>query len=138
VIFCLRAVGEKVGPAGDSGYPLAPHYLVHVGEDGAVLLPYTQAKRALDRLKRLSLGRELPDPAAASRFDEQTSGGRDMDAVRGSLAKAVSSVVGKKEERAVASLFTPGGTHALKGEFAGTNDFEVVAYLVVLPEVARG
>ena len=49
------------------------------------------------------------------------------------LAASVSSIVGKTEERAVASLFTPGGTHALKGEFAGSNDFEVVAFLVVLP-----
>jgi hypothetical protein len=45
----------------------------------------------------------------------------------------VASVVGKNEERAVASLFIPGGTHAIKGEFAGMNDFEVLAYLVVLP-----
>jgi hypothetical protein len=46
----------------------------------------------------------------------------------------VASVVGRSEERAVASLFMPGGTHAMKGEFAGANDFEVVAFLVVLPE----
>ena len=50
------------------------------------------------------------------------------------LATAVASVVGKSEERAVASLFTPGGTHVMKGEFAGSNDFEVVAFLVVLSE----
>ena len=50
------------------------------------------------------------------------------------LSAAVASVIGKKEERAVASLFTPGGTHAMKGEFAGINDFEVVAYLIILPE----
>lgn len=48
------------------------------------------------------------------------------------LAASVASIVGKGQERAVASLFTPGGTHALKGEFAGTSDFEVLAYLVVL------
>ena len=46
----------------------------------------------------------------------------------------MTSIVGKKEERAVASLFSPGGTHAGKGEFAGMNDFEVVAYLMVLPK----
>jgi hypothetical protein len=51
----------------------------------------------------------------------------------GSLA-AIASVNGKKEERAVASLFTPGGTHAMKGEFAGINDFEVVAFLIILPD----
>ncbi len=48
------------------------------------------------------------------------------------LSAAVASVVGKTQERAVASLFTPGGTHGLKGEFAGSDDFEVVAFLVVL------
>jgi hypothetical protein len=48
------------------------------------------------------------------------------------LAASVASIVGKGQERAVASLFSPGGTHALKGEFAGACDFEVLAYLVVL------
>ena len=51
------------------------------------------------------------------------------------LVAAIASIVGKSEERAVASLFTPGGTHALRGEFAGSGDFEVVAWLAVLPEV---
>jgi hypothetical protein len=60
-----------------------------------------------------------------------------MAAIQKLLAAAVTSVVGKKEERAVASLFTPGGTHDGKGEFAGMNDFEVVAYLVVLPETGQ-
>ena len=45
----------------------------------------------------------------------------------------MASIVGKSEERAVASLFSPGGTHAMKGEFAGSNDFEVLAYMVILP-----
>ncbi|GEM_PF-4611589 len=41
---------------------------------------------------------------------------------------------GKSEERGGASLFAPGGTHALPGKFSGINDFEVVAYLVILPD----
>jgi hypothetical protein len=134
VIFCLRAVGEAALKAIEPGYPLAPHYVVHVGEDGAVILTFTQAKQALDRLKRLSIGRDLPDAGACARFDKTTKDGKDMSAVQDLLAKTVASIVGKKEERAVASLFTPGGTHAMKGEFQGSNDFEVVAFLVVLPE----
>ena len=133
VVFCLRAEGTAAEKPIDPTYPLAPHYLVHVGDDGAVLLPYTQGKRILDRLKRLSLGRELPDASACARHDKATKQGEDMRHDQRLLAAAVSSVVGKSEERAVASLFSPGGTHAMKGEFAGTNDFEVVAYLVVLP-----
>ena len=54
------------------------------------------------------------------------------------LARGVASIVSKKEERAVASLFTPGGTHAMKGEFQGINDFEVVAFLAVLPDTSSG
>jgi hypothetical protein len=135
VIFCLRAVGEAVLKAIEPGYPLAPHYVVHVGEDGAVLLPFTQAKQALDRLKRLCIGRDLPDAGACARFDKTTKYGKDMRAAQDLLAKAVASIVGKKEECAVASLFTPGGTHAMKGEFQGISDFEVVAFLVILSEV---
>jgi len=133
VIFCLRAVGEAALKAIEPGYPLAPHYLVHIGEDGAVVLPFTQAKQVLDRLKRLAIGRDIPDAGACARLSKDTRDGQDMADLQKSLAKAVSSVVGKKEERAVASLFSPGGTHAMKGEFQGMNDFEVVALLVVLP-----
>jgi hypothetical protein len=134
IIFCLCAEGEAAKRSAEAGYPLAPHYLVHVGDDGAVLLPYTQAKQILDRLKRVCLGRDMPDAGACARFDRATKDGEDMRHAQRLLAAAVASVVGKSEERAVASLFTPGGTHALKGEFAGINDFEVVAFLVILPE----
>ena len=136
IIFCLRAEGEATGPTADGGYPLAPHYLVHVGDDGTVLLPYTQAKQVLDQLKRLTLGRELSDAGACTRFDRATRHGEDMRQPQKLLAAAVASIAGKSEERAVASLFSPGGTHALKGEFAGINDYEVIAYLVVLPSEA--
>ena len=136
IIFCLRDESEAARGTADRGYPLAPHYLVHVGDDGSVLLPYTQAKQILDRLKRLCLGRDIPDAGACARFDRATRNGEDMGHARKLLAAAVASVVGKSEERAVASLFTPGGTHALAGEFAGIDDFEVMAYLVVLPEEA--
>ncbi|MBX7122581.1 MAG: DEAD/DEAH box helicase family protein [Opitutaceae bacterium] len=134
VIFCLRAVGPAAIAAIEPGYPLAPHYLVHVGGDGTVILPHSHTKQLLDRLKKLTVGRDLPDLTACTRFDRATRGGRDMERAQKQLSGAVASIVGKREERAVASLFTPGGTHAQKGEFAGIDDFEVVAFLVVLPE----
>lgn len=138
VIFCLRAVGDAALKTIEPGYPLAPHYVVHVGNDGSVLLSFTQAKQALDRLKRLCIGRDLPDAEACASFDKVTRNGKDMTATQDLLATAVASIVGKKEERAVASLFSPGGTHAMKGEFQGINDFEVVAFLVVLPDTSTG
>ncbi|MES2359061.1 MAG: helicase-related protein [Gemmatimonadota bacterium] len=136
IIFCLRAEGAAALRIPATGYPLGVHYLVHVGDDSTVLLPYTQAKQILDRVKRLCLGRDLLDADACTSFDKTTKGGEDMSAAQRLLAAAVSSVAGKTAERALASLFSPGGTHALKGEFAGINDFEVLAYLVVLPKTA--
>lgn len=136
IVFCLRAEGGAAAQIREGGYPLAPHYLVHVSGDGTVLLPYPQAKQILDRLKRLCIGRDLPDAGASARFDEATKDGEDMRQAQKLFAAAVASVAGKSEERAVESLFTPGGTHALAGEFAGIDDFEVVAYLVILPEAA--
>lgn len=138
IIFCLRAEGAAASKVAETGYPLAPHYLVHVSDDGTVLLPYTQAKRIMDRLKRLCLGRDLPDAGACARFDKATKHGEDMRHAQRLLSASVASVVGKCEERAVASLFSPGGTHAMKGEFAGINDFEVVAFLVVTNDLHCG
>ena len=138
MIFCLQAFEKKghkvLVEQASSDYPLAPHYLVHIGDDGAVLLPYSQAKRILDSLKRLALGREVPDDTACASFDKKTRYGQDMSHAQKLLTAAVASIAGKNEERAVASLFTPGGTQAIKGEFAGSNDFEVIAFMVILPE----
>lgn len=133
VIFCLRAEGEASAKSVEPGYPLHPHYLVHVGDDGVTLLAFNQAKQILDRIRRLCIGRDFPDAGACARYDKTTRNGENMAATQKLLASAVNSIVGKKEERAAASLFIPGGTHAGKGEFAGMNDFEVVSFLVVLP-----
>ncbi|MBW0172131.1 MAG: helicase [Hydrogenophaga sp.] len=138
MLFCLRAEGVAADKAVDPHYPLAPVYLVHIGEHGTVLLPYVQAKHALDRLKRLSMGRELPDAGAVARHAKRTRQFSDMRHAQELLAAAVGSIVGKGEERAVASLFSPGGTHAMRGEFAGMNDFEVLAYLIVLDSKSTG
>ena len=132
-IFCLRAVGGAAERAAEPGYPLNPNFVVHVSDEGEVLLPYTQVKQVLDRLKKAAIGRDLPDAEACARFDKATRYGRDMENYQTLLARAIASISGKSEERAIASLFHSGGTHALKGEFSGINDFEVIAFLVILP-----
>ncbi|MEN8614222.1 helicase-related protein [Dehalogenimonas sp. THU2] len=134
IIFCLRVVGDNALKSIEPGYPLSPNYVVHVGQDGAVLLPFTQARQVLDRLKRLCIGRDFPDAVACSSYEKATKNGFDMSVAQDLLSVAIASIVGKKEERALASLFTPGGTYAIKGEFQGINDFEVIAFLVVFPE----
>ncbi|KAF5051411.1 RNA polymerase-associated protein RapA [anaerobic digester metagenome] len=131
-IFCLRAEDNASRYALDQDYPLAPYYLVHIGEDGATSLPYNQARKVLDLLKKLC-AKNSDNAEACAHFDQATRNGKNMEVIREQLAAAVRSITGKQEERAVQSLFSPGGTHALKGEFSGVNDFEVLAFLVILP-----
>lgn len=134
ILFCLRAEDSRI----QAGHPLAPHFLVHVGEDGSIILPHTNAKRVLDRLKQLCAGQDTPLEVFCAQFDKATRDGQDMSSAQRLLSAAISSIAGKSEEKAVASLFSPGGTHAIQGEFAGMNDFEIVAFLVVFPQGEKG
>jgi len=137
IVFCLQVVGSAAERVFEPNYPLAPYALVHVSMEGAVHLPYTQAKKVLDALKRTCLGKDLPDVEAIDRWNRQTKQGADMRKAQMLLAEAAASLAGKSRERAIESLFKPGGTHAQKGEFAGQDDIEVVAWLVILPEAAE-
>ena len=129
-IFCLRNVNARV--QGDPSYPLAPHYLVYVRDDGAVRLNFNHVRPILDGLKRLTLGRGHPDQQVVGRFNQATNNGWDMVHYRSLLEQAVAAITGKAEERGVESLFQPGGTVINRDSFRGVDDFEVVAYLVIL------
>ncbi len=136
IIFCLRAEGDgRQAQRRDRAIRLAPHYLVHVGRRrrGAAALHAGQADPRPPQAP-LRSGATCPTPVPAPASTRRPGRARTCAHAQKLLAAAVASVVGKSEERAVASLFTPGGTHAMKGEFAGINDFEVVAFLVILPE----
>ena len=128
--FCLRNENAKVSV--DSTYALNPHFLVFVGNDGEVLLNFTQTRRFLDVVKKLALGRSQPDAEAHRRIADRTRKGADMSHYRMLLERAAAAVTGKAEEKGVESLFHRGGTAMSKETHRGLDNFEVVAYLAVL------
>jgi hypothetical protein len=129
VIFCLRSESAKINT--DSTYALAPYYLVWISESGEIQMNFTQAKKILDVFKKLSIGRSHPDEIAVARFKVETKDATAMSKYQNLLAKAVSAITGKAEEKGVESLFQRGGTVLSKGSFKGIDDFEVVSYLVI-------
>ncbi len=135
VIFCLRSDTARI--KADGTYALAPYYLVWVSESGEVQLTFTQAKKILDLFKKLSLGRSRPNVRAVTRFEAGTKDGADMSKYQALLAGAVVAVTGKAEEKGVESLFRRGGTVLTKDSFKGIDDFEVIAYLVILGDVSE-
>jgi hypothetical protein len=133
ILFCLKAATDRARRHIEPGYALAPYFLVHVADNGEIIHPCTLFQKSLGLFKRLAAAGAMVDEPAAARFDRKTKDGADMSHPQELLATAVASITGKGKERAAASLFSPGGTTARKGEFPGMDDFDVVAYLVVLP-----
>jgi ERCC4-related helicase len=129
IIFCLKNVGRKI--LSDDSYALAPYYLVYVSEDGNVKYNFVQTKKSLDLLKKQCLGMHRPVPHAVESFKQATRAAANMDQYQSMLETAINSIIGKSEEKGVESLFSRGGTALSKGTFQGTEDFEVVSYLII-------
>jgi len=129
VIFCLKNIGKPV--VDEEGYALAPYYLTYVTDDGEAKYHFTQSKKILDILKKQGLRNPDPDAKAVDRMNSITRNGKDMSHYRLLLETAVSSIVGKSEEKGVESLFSRGGTNLTKGSLQGMEDFEVISYITV-------
>ncbi len=134
VIFCLQSESAKVRT--DDAYALNPYFLVYVADSGEILLNFTHAKKILDLLKKLSLGRSNPDEETVRHFNVSTGNATDMSHYQNLLAKAVAAITGKAEEKGVESLFHRGGTALSQESFQGIDDFEVVSYLIIMGETA--
>lgn len=132
VIFCLCSENDRVQT--DSTYALSPYYLVYVSDSGEIKLNFTSSKKILDILKKSSIGQTNPDKTALVQFNRLTRNAGDMRHYQSLLGKAVLAITGKAEERGVESLFQRGGTVLSKDSFRGIDDFEVVAYLIILGE----
>lgn len=131
-VFLLR-VRDGAIPLAES-YPLAPHLLVYVRDDGELARPIDQPKVALDVLRHHCLDRAEPDAAALADFHRATRNGARMAHYRGLLDAAVRAASGQAKETAVASLFSAGpSTLGAEGGAAGLDAVEVVAWVAVVP-----
>jgi len=134
VIFCLKNEGTQT--VSDTTYALSPYYLVYVSDDGNVVLQFTQTRRILDFLKKMSLHGKQLDDKAIKRLSTLTRKGANMSHLQHLLSKAVQALTGVAEERGVESLFSPGGTVINNNSFRGMDDFEVINYLILLSREA--
>jgi SNF2 family DNA or RNA helicase len=130
VFFCLRC--DNPALRRDSSYPLAPHYLVFVSDDGVTRLNFHQTRRVLELMKKLAIGRSQQDLRGTIAFEAATDKLQRMETYQGLLARAVAAVSGKSEEQGIASLFERGGTVLTRETFRGVDEYEVVAWLAVL------
>jgi len=127
VIFCLKALSEQK----TTQTAIEPYYLVHIAEDGTILHHYTQTKKILDIFRLYAKEGSRLDENAIALFEKETEDGKNMSNYQNLLKLSVESIIGKKQEAGVQSLFSRGGTAIDKGSFRGIDDFEVVGYLIM-------
>jgi len=128
-IFCLKLLKEKSLQA--DKFSLEPYYLVFIGEDNEVKIAFTSAKMILDIYKKLCINQSEPIKELVDLFKSQTNGYSDMDNYTTQLKIAVQSIVGKKEEDDIESLFGSEETSFKSDDDLSLNDFEIISYLVV-------
>ncbi len=128
-IFALRNRNDGVNV--DQQNRLHPYYLVYVLDTGEILIPHTEVKSLLDRARTACRSQTEPITALCSTFNAATKDGRKMEHYSKLLDCAIASMISKKEEGDIDSLFTPGATTALIHTIKGLEDFELIAFIVV-------
>jgi len=129
VIYVLRNINQGVNI--DRQNRLHPFYMVYLRDDGTVVCHHLAPKKLLDTMRLLCKGQAEPLAGLCKAFNRETRDGRRMDHYSQLLGDAISSLIHKKEESDIDSLFSPGGTSALENPINGLNDFELICFLVV-------
>ena len=129
VIFILKNVNNSVNI--DNRNRIHPFYMVYIGTDGDIICDYLEPKSILDNLRLLCRGKKEPISPLCQKFNHETNDGKDMSKMSKLLSEAISSIINKKEESDIDSLFSAGGTSALMSAISGLDDFELICFLVI-------
>ena len=115
-------------PKSDSS--LYPYYLIYILNDGTVLYGNGQAREVVKQFRKLCYGKSIPVMELFGRFFERTKNATKMEFYSDLLNKAIRSIKGEEESKAVQMMFDFGGfNNAFAGETA--DDFELISFLVV-------
>ena len=129
VIFILKNRNNAVN-IGQQNL-LHPFYMVYLADDGSTIINHLAPKRLLDIMRSSCKGCTKPDLELCHAFNRETADGRKMTHYNELLQQAVATIVEKKEESDLESLFSFGETTALVGDIAGLDDFELICFLVI-------
>lgn len=129
IVFILKNINNSVNI--DNQNRIHPYYMVYIGIDGEVICDYLNPKKMLDDIRLLCRGKREPIKDLCQRFNEETNDGRDMTEMSELLSEAIHSIIDRKEESDIDSLFAAGGTSALMSAVSGLDDFELICFLVV-------
>ena len=128
VLFCFKHRNELEKPKSDSS--LYPYYMIYILDDGEILYGNAQARETVKQFRKLCYGKTEPVKELFQRFFVKTDNATKMEFYSGLLNKAIKSIKGEEESKAVQMMFDFGGfNNAFADE--SVDDFELVSFLVV-------
>ncbi len=129
VVFILKNINTDVNI--DNTNQLHPFYLVYIKENSEILSNHLNVKNTLDVVRAISRGISDPLPEVFSAFNSETDDGKDMGKYSKLLGSAIESILNVKDASDVDSLFSGGGTTALRNTVKGLEDFELITFLII-------
>lgn len=129
VIFVLKNVNESINK--DKRNRIHPFYMVYISKDGEIICDYLSPKKMLDDIRLLCREKKEAIKDLYIKFNKETNDGKDMKKISDLLNKSINSIIESKEMTDADSLFTPGGTTALKSKIRGLEDFELISFIVI-------
>ncbi len=129
-IFVLKNINSNVKIK--SSNQLHPFYIVYIKDNGQILSNHLNVKNTLDLLRYISKGKKEPIKEAYNIFNTETNDGMDMSKYSELLNQSIDSIINIKQETDIESLFRKGGTTMLQNEIKGIEDFELIAFVVIV------
>lgn len=129
VIYVLRNINDGVNI--DKQNRLHPYYLVYLKDNGEVVYNHLQVKNILDVLRATCNHKTEPIMHLCNAFNKETKDGYKMEKYSSLLEDAVLTIVDVKDQKDIDSLFSLGGTTALKNDIQGFDEFELIAFVVI-------
>lgn len=129
VIFVLKNINNEVNI--DNTNQLHPFYLVYIKDNGEILSNHLNVKNTLDIVRAISRGISEPISEVFNKFNQETDDGKKMGKYSDLLGATIESILNVKDASDVESLFSAGGTTALRNTVKGLEDFELITFMVI-------
>ena len=128
VLFCFKHSNLIDKPKSDSS--LYPYYLIYLQNNGTVLYGNGQAREVVKQFRKLCYGKNKPIMELFGKFFARTKNATKMEFYSDLLNKAIRSIKGEEESKAIQNMFDFSGfNNAFAEETA--DDFELISFLVV-------
>ncbi len=129
-IFVLKNINSGVNI--ENTNQLHPFYIVYINNEGEIVSNHLNVKNTLDLLRYISKGKDEPIKEAYEYFNRETDDGNNMEKYSDLLNQSIESIINVKEESDIDSLFRSGGTTMLMNDITGLEDFELIAFVVIV------